>query len=206
MLQLEGFPLIRFSYLGDRNYISISQVVEEFLRAKGATGGGPQFYDFCIRVRRPILNDCRLVPISSDLPLDDSRIVADYRYKKDGHIVREGLVSDRQVITARSPEPALNISKHLKFEGRTGSVIEATDHFAGLILMAIGKQLMLNNTPHKNPRVVVLYTDPFPKDSEQINCQMILAPTSQNGFYRMEIRGLQPQKKIGYAIVHRGPA
>jgi hypothetical protein len=192
---------INFSYLGGRNYITVTQITQSYLDAMAKLGPIDLILDLSLKIKLPIRRQCFLETNSDVMAKqENSRIVAEFTYVSNGQKYRDVLVEGEILIEGHIPEAPYELIDHVLFNGSEGRVVSPFENsFFCYTYMVIGKALILKHTDSVAPRVVGFFIKRIPSAKEAPFLAVALARPIHQNFCRLNL--FVHSEHIGYTTV-----
>lgn len=194
--------ILKFQYMGGRNYIDIAQIVDLFLKAKVAEFISSQLQDLEVRIQKPILTHCFLAEQKVNFTdADPGKVFATISCKINGLKRSWCLLETTTLINDHIPDPYSFNDERIQIDGDRCMIGEAICDAPIKLYMLMGKALICHFNKDVNPRVAAVLMDRLPQTHELATLNVKMQPTIRNGFFILEL--FIQNDFIGITIVHK---
>jgi len=189
IMRKDELNALYLEYLGDRNYISVSQIFRGYFRLTKDELDPAKLQRFRLRIKQPIKKHCRLVDPRVNAPQtwDQSAVAVEFSITESGRSYTQYLVSDGDVINGRGQDSQPNWDEILDFDGDTVRLNRPSNTNVADFMMGFGKALILRNTPCQQPRVVEFLLTEMMCTEDEMDYLMTLDPVEKNNFRKLNL-------------------
>lgn len=197
---LKKKSILRFQYLGGRDYIDVAQITEKFFESRMEEMDPYKISSFKIRIHRPIKHHCELV-LSKKAVFNSKSCVAEisciYEDQTNFWILKE---TDEKILDSAT-DPDHYTDPRIQIQNDECVLTEKVCDFSTKALMLMGKALICHQKKNFNPRVASFYFKRPPLTSEIPLLRMRLQSSSNKKFYILQ--AFVKEELVGRILVYK---
>lgn len=183
------------SFLGDRNYIDISQISKEFFKHIAPFYDPRQLTHLHIQVSKPITHDGILRRLQKG---EIGAQVTFHAYCGSEELLF-GYFPGPNKILRRTAEAELNLADYVRVSEGVLHLERAFSHYPIYMLMTLGKATVLANRPNAIPKVASYYMPHYHLTNDQfVGMRMTMTPMSRS-FAKLDM--YLHEEYLGYVMV-----